>query len=341
MIGEVLSRVELTDEFFRDVCYEWEAVLSEYFNVPIRKVYGSDKPVKLSVRQAAQKILLSLPALKRLLWNTRRPILTQDISRPLTIFFAMNHNELSVGVGSNCIPILLDAFNDWQIGEAIRRMGKLKLSYVTARDVYNYIKAKSPSSNVHYMPLSISDKYYSENFTAYRNKYIDVCMPGRGNPVLHTYMLRYAEEHNNIKYVYKSGNQVYVSPDGSVSLRADDRAGYMNMIASSRVSLLGCSGIDNAREDTNGICFVSPRFYESAIMGCALLGRYPDNEEFTDLKMRRYCPNITSYEQFCHELERALAQTPEQLYAQNRDFILNSLTSKRAEQIQRDLASLS
>ena len=89
MIGEVLSRVELTDEFFRDVCYEWEAVLSEYFNVPIRKVYGSDKPVKLSVRQAAQKILLSLPALKRLLWNTRRPILTQDISRPLTIFFPL------------------------------------------------------------------------------------------------------------------------------------------------------------------------------------------------------------------------------------------------------------
>ena len=56
--------------------------------------------------------------------------------------------------------------------------------------------------------------------------------------------------------------------------------------------------------------------------------------------MSRYCPNITSYDQFVHELERALAMTPEELYAQNHDFILNSLTSKRAEQIQKDLEEL-
>ena len=54
----------------------------------------------------------------------------------------------------------------------------------------------------------------------------------------------------------------------------------------------------------------------------------------------RYCPNITSYEQFACELERALAQTPEELYAQNRDFIISSLTSRRAEQIQHDLETL-
>ena len=114
----------------------------------------------------------------------------------------------------------------------------------------------------------------------------------------------------------------------------------MNMLASSKVSIVGCSGIDNARAETNGICFVTPRFYESAVMGCTLIGRYPDNQEFTELNMRKHCPNITSYEHFCEALEHALAQTPEELYAQNRDFIINSLTSKRAEQIKHDLEEL-
>ncbi|MBQ7543312.1 MAG: hypothetical protein IJT02_00020 [Synergistaceae bacterium] len=85
---------------------------------------------------------------------------------------------------------------------------------------------------------------------------------------------------------------------------------------------------------------MTPRFYESAILGCALLGRYPDNEEFRALNTSRYCPNITSYEQFACELEHALTQTPEELYAQNRDFIISSLTSRRAEQIQHDLETL-
>ena len=101
-----------------------------------------------------------------------------------------------------------------------------------------------------------------------------------------------------------------------------------------------CSGIDGARPDVNGNCFVTPRFYESAVVGCSLIGRYPDNQEFRELNMSRYCPNITSYDQFVRELERALAIAPEELYAQNRDFILNSLTSKRAEQIQKDLEEL-
>ena len=165
-------------------------------------------------------------------------------------------------------------------------------------------------------------------------------MPGRGNPVLHQYMLRYADEHSNIKYVYRHDNWECRSTDGSISLRADDRAGYMNILAASKVSIVGCSGIDGARPDVNGNCFVTPRFYESAVMGCALIGRYPDNEEFRKLDMSRYCPNITSYEQFVYELERALAQTPEELYTQNHDFIISSLTSKRAEQIQHDLEEL-
>lgn len=347
MIKEVLSRVEITYQTFRDVCYEWEEVVSKYFGVPIRQVFVASKPpqkkgVVKSLKKVAKNALLSIPALRRVIWDSRNPALMQNITSPLSIYFAMNHRELSVCIGNNCIPILLDVFTDWELSEVIRRIGKLKLFYVTSRDVYNRIRIRDPYSNVRYMPQSIADKYHSENFAEYRNKYIDVCMPGRGNPVLHEYMLRYARENKNIKYVYKRnfGNREYASTDGNILLQATDRESYMNLLASSKVSIVGCSGIDNAREDTNGVCFVTPRFYESAVVGCSLIGRYPDNQEFRELNMSRYCPNITSYDQFVRELERALAIAPEELYAQNRDFILNSLTSKRAEQIQKDLEEL-
>ena len=158
-------------------------------------------------------------------------------------------------------------------------------------------------------------------------------------------MLRYAAEHPNIKYVHRNadltpGHWSCSSTDGSISLPLNTREEYIRVLSSAKVSLVGSSGMDNTRAGTNGICFATPRFYESAILGCALLGRYPDNQEFADLNMHKYCPNITSYEHFCEELEHALTQTPEELYAQNRDFILNSLTSKRAQQIQNDLEAL-
>ncbi len=74
--------------------------------------------------------------------------------------------------------------------------------------------------------------------------------------------------------------------------------------------------------------------------GCALISRYPDNEEFRELNAARYFPSVTSYEHFTECLERTLLQTPEELYAQNHNFIINSLTSKRAEQIQKDIEAI-
>lgn len=343
MIGEVLSRAFSPAEKYRDVCYEWEEECAKYFDVPVRIVTpavsasAKKNPIKLIIK----KLFPVVGVIKSRINLLRTPKLEQDINSPLSLCFVMFPHEISAFYENNVMPIFLDIWsdNDFKFVAYITR--KLRLFYVTSRDAYYRLKALSPKSNVRYMPLSVADKYHSENFVSYRNKYIDVFMPGRGNPILHQYMLRYAEEHPDIKYVYRRGNWECRSTDGTISLRADDRAGYMNILASSKVSIVGCSGIDNAREGSNGIRFVTPRFYESAILGCALIGRYPDNEEFRELHMSRYCPNITSYEHFCEALEHALAQSPEQLYAQNHDFIINSLTSKRAEQIQHDLEALS
>ena len=343
MISEVFSQVFDEEQVFRDVAYEWEEELAKYFDVPVRKVIAGNSGTQAQSQSISAKIkpfIKKIPGVRKI-ERCLVPPLHQNITAPLSVGFIMNTAAVEFMRGTNCIPIFLDVWSIIDIISILRLTKGFKLFYVTARDALDRIKAKSPSSNVRYMPQSVSDKYHSENFAAYRNKYIDVFMPGRGNPVLHEYMLRYAAEHPNIKYVYRRENFECISTDGSISLRAGNREEYIHLLSSSKVSLVGCSGIDNARKGTHGICFATPRFYESAILGCALLGRYPDNQEFTELNMRKYCPNITSYEQFCDELERALAQTPEELYAQNRDFILNSLTSKRAEQIQRDLESLS
>ena len=347
MISEVLSRVETLIHVFRDVCYEWEEETAKYFNVPIRQIIATTQPsrkINSQVKNAKNFIKKLFPIIIRLRREIIYPALKQDLRDKVAICFVMFPGEMSICVGNNCIPIFLDVWSDQEIQEIIRRTRKLKIFYVTSRDVYNRIKSISRYNNVYYMPLSIADKYYSPNFEAYRDKKIDVIQIGRINPMLHEYMLKYVSEHETIDYVYSdngtNSRNKYISTLRGKLEQITDRREFMKTLASAKVSLLGCSGIDNARENTFGICFPTPRFYESAILGCVLIGRYPENQEFTELNMKKYCPNITSYESFVEALEKALAITPEELYAQNHDFIINSLTSKRAEQIKHDLEEI-
>lgn len=350
MIKEVLSRVELEEgQAFRDVCYEWEEEIAKYFNVPVRQVFQATIRRKKTPIDSIKKLIKTLfpftVEIKRAAVDSVTiQALTQDINLPLSVCFVMLPGEISAYLenDNNLVPIFLDCWDDYDFEYVIRRTKNFKIFYVTSRDVYNRVKSKSPSSNVYYMPQSISDKYHSENFAKYRNKKIDVLHSSRINPVLHEYMLEYLKTHNNIEYVYKEKGEKgeYISTKRGCLGFIPDRESYMKLIASSKISLVGCSGIDNARENTNGIQFVTPRFYESAILGCALIGRYPDNQEFRELNMSKYCPNITSYEQFCKSLELALNITPEELYSQNHDFIINSLTSQRAKQIERDLREI-
>ena len=325
-----------------NICWEWNNVLSDTLNVPIRHTYSSSQ---ISTRKFiaehipfAKKIYNCFRHIRETSIKQTGEAIAQDLNAPLSICILMwADGQYGFIAGQNTIPICIDLV-DQHLPQLVYKTSKMKLFYVTSREVYDRVRRLAPNSNVHYMPLSVPDKYYSPNFEAYRSKSIDVIQFGRCNDVLHEYMLRYSKEHPNVEYVHsenlrKFGSKYVSTVRGDIGVFSE-RSQFIELLSHAKVSLVSSSGPD-------GIHFPSPRFYESAILGCALLGRYPDNQEFTELNMRRYCPNITSYEQFCEELERALAQTPEELYAQNREFILNSLTSKRAQQIQRDLASLS
>ncbi len=348
MISAVFSTA-IENHSAHDIAYEWAEEFARYFHVKAeRKIFHvSSKIIPrtwLRIKVFINKILPIARELRRAAKNISDPALTQDINSPLSVWFIMEVPHSSACAGSNCLLIYTDVWTDTDIKYIVKRTKNFKLFYVTSRNIFERIKAEDPNSNVHYMPLSVPDKYFSPNFAKYRDKTIDVIQFGRKNSVLHSYMMQYANEHKYIDYVYShdtpNSQRTYISTIrgniGSFTTHED----FSRILSSAKVSLVSSPGVDIQRSRTVGVSFPTPRFYESAILGCALIGRYPDNEEFRELNMNRYCPNITSYEQFAECLERALAQTPEELYAQNHDFIINSLTSKRAEQIQRDLAEL-
>ena len=355
MICEVLQRFDPNHDVPWDVCYEWEEEIAKDLGVPLRKIIlqssgGQTKkpsaPRKPSVSSKIIKLIKKFPGVWRLAKYTA-PLLHQNINEPLSLGFVMNIGAADFMTEANCLPIFMDFWSKANFASVMQQTKGFRIFYVTSREAYNRIKAIDSSSNVLYMPLSIADKYHSQNFVQYRHKTLDVIQIGRKNPVLHEYMLRYSTEHKGIDYVYRDDDEgeagslnIYASTTRGAIGRFQSREEFIQVLSSAKVSLVSSQGIDVPRKNSLGLNFVTPRFYESAILGCALLGRYPDNQEFRELNMSSYCPNITSYEHFCEALEHALAQTPEELYAQNRDFIINSLTSKRAQQIQRDLEAI-
>ncbi|MBR0278715.1 MAG: hypothetical protein IJQ75_01875 [Synergistaceae bacterium] len=378
MIKEVIS-IEMNPKTPAcEVIIEWAEETAKYFDVPFvldtsfgklvyeiyRDMYGATVQFgnwKYRLKKFIKKLLFHgknmsdvFPGLGRLRMkkrqlqrqnrfvNARIPTMKQDFSSALSIYYLNGAAEILACDQKNCIPIVIDAWNDGGVKYLVDSTKNLKLFYVTSRYIYDHIKAENPNSNIRYMPLSVSDKHYSPNFERYRSKTVDVIQFGRKDPILHEYMLRYSAEHQNVDYVYSEEGKRsdYLSTIRGNIGPVSGRYSFMQTLESARVSLVSSPGMDKNQPITYGVSFPTPRFYESAVLGCSLIGRYPNNEEFRELNMSRYCPNITSYEQFVHELERALAMTPEELYAQNHDFIINSLTSKRAEQIRKDLEAL-
>ena len=89
----------------------------------------------------------------------------------LLIYYFAFPLDVAVCSHVNCLPVYIDIWND-SIKYVAESTKNLKLFYVTSRAVYNLIKAELPGSNVRYMHLSVSDRYFSPNFEKYRRKTI-------------------------------------------------------------------------------------------------------------------------------------------------------------------------
>ena len=216
MISEVLSEKVLSAYAVQfHVCYEWEEDIAAYFEVPVSNIIVKPKPPS-ALKELIKKFFPFLRQVKRKIYSIRERMkecmLTQDINGNLSLMFLMMVSDISSLPVHNSLPVFIDVWTDDEAERIIRQLKALKLFYVTSLDVLKLLQAKAPAMNVRYMPLSVSDRYFSENFTRYRTKTVDVIQMGRRNPVLHEYMIRYANEHKNIDYVYSdTGSNVHNS----------------------------------------------------------------------------------------------------------------------------------
>jgi len=320
----VLSLRNVEKRAFYDVTYEWEEDVAKFLGGSIKALSS----VQYFICKAYCKI------------NPKYKI-HQTAKKEPVVYFVMFPKEMRAGGGIpiNCVPVFIDIWQDADIDFILEKTKNLHLFYCTSMEVYYRIKERCPESLVKYMPLSVSDRYFSKDFSAYRSKDIDVIQLGRRNDVLHDFMMRYVKEHPQVEYVYTNGIMhdnvfEYESTKRGNIGTIRNREHFINTLASAKVSLVSTPAIDGSRKNANGIDLLTPRFYESAILGCAMLGRYGQNEETA--RLVGICPHIVDYEQFIVEMDRALTISPKLLYSRYERFIYDNLTVRRAEQIKED-----
>lgn len=329
-ITTIVSRRNNETRAFFDVCYEWEDILSKKLNANIKCFHAGE----YHCRRVIGKAFPDSYSLK------------QDINaRNLSVYFVMFPSELKYYSKINGIPVFLDVWSEKAVDIIVKKTKKFQIYYVTSLDVFRKIKEKDESAAVRYMPLSVSDQYFSPYFEQYRDKKYDVIQMGRRNPVLHDFMLTYVSENPEIEYLYSEmGNNVggleYISTKYGRIGKLDTRQKLVQTLALSRVSLVSSPAIDNDNKGQFGVDFPTPRFYESAVLGCAMVGRYTLNDEMKKQNIPKVCNNVQTYTQFKESMYRALTITRTELYENDKNFIRNNLTSVRAKQIKDDLESI-
>lgn len=296
------------------VVYEWEDILAQQgINLVIR---SNDLFHKVYRR------------VNRILRNRIKPQFSVK-GKKYNIRWIMNARGYKEYTETNSVPIFLDFPVD-MVSEINQATAKLPFYWVTCMDIYEKL-IEAGSENVHFIPLSISDKYRTGRVP---EKSIDVIQFGRKNPKLHEYMLEYCKEKPGTEYVYQTedGSLTYVSTTRGNLGKFDRREEYFQMMSACRVSLVSSPGMDNSR-DFGGIDFITPRFYESAVNYCYMIGRYTDNEEARVIGINRLCPCIENYSEFKTILESYLCKKTFEQKDVFDVFINMNVTSERARMI--------
>lgn len=326
----IVSERQYSKFAYWDVVYEWEDVFAEYFEY--KEITGK---VNLVVRKIKDTCLHKYPKLFNFLFLGTRKFRCDGKS--INLSFVMNANSYRLYTQKNNIPIFLD-FPYSAIDDIIIATEKIPVFFVTCYDIYKEM-LKRNCKNVRFIPLSISDKYYSKQIPT---KEIDVIQFGRKNETLHNYMLEYCKTHNNVDYVYqKDGQQLtYFSTQKGDLGRFDTRKAYFEFMSKCKVSLVSSPAIEGKRNFGPGVDFITPRFYESAVNYCYMLGRYTENEEANILNIASVCENIKSYEQFEECLDKYLESKEFSKKTVYDEFIEKNITSERCKVIKEQILNI-
>ena len=301
------------------VVYEWEDILSKKLGMDLE--FSDGRSLEYRIQRKWKRIVFK--------YFHRISFGKVDVQN-MRLAFIMNANDYYLYVDRNVIPIFLD-FPEKMISVIAEKTKNLPFFFVTALEICDLLKAHG-SKNVIYMPISISDMYFSEVIP---KKTIDVIQFGRKNPVLHEWMMEYVTEHPDVEYVYQSnnGSLTYISTTRGNLGKFDKRNEYVELLKSCRISLVSTPGMDKSRTDFGNVDFFTPRFFESAAFYCHMLGRYIENQEADFLNIYDICPNVKTKQEFFDNVDKLLKISNDVNVDKYKAFLHSNLTSKRADLI--------
>lgn len=297
-----------------DIVYEWEDIFAKELNLKILRYSW------------VKNAFLNLVFNKRTK-NFIKYKFIQTHQKSYDLAFLMSISNAKYFYKSKkVIPIIIDVWGH-EISEFIYLFRKSKIIFVTSFDVYKKLQSSTISDKVHYIPLSISDIWYKNH--EYVSRDIDVLQLGRKNIVLHDYALKLFIENTSLNYVYQErikGDLHYISTTKGDLGVYNDRAKYMELLKSSKISIVSPPGIED-NKNTFGMNPVTPRFYESAINYCHMIGRYPLNNDFTKNGIQSVCHNVDSYEDFKEQVYTLINLDNSKLRNKYENFIQEHLTT--------------
>lgn len=315
MSNKIFSERKTTGLAWYQVAFEWEDIYSKILGCELAQMiepYTED--IKKTLCGEVLNILNPFK-IENNQWNLAHVMYPR---------LSYRYRNLSV------IPIYLDVPKKW-IKKIVWETRKLPIYFVTCYDAYEMIKGMG-GENCKFLPLSISDRWYKNEVPA---KEIDVIQMGRKNSVLHKYMMKYCACHPEVEYVYRDKTGYISTVHGEIG-DADTREEYMNLLSKAKISLVSTPAIDGDK-DFGGFDFFTPRFFESAVNYCHLIGRYPNNAEAQFFEIKNICKNSTSYDLFEKYIEENLSiDCSENLVRYDR-FIKANLTSERAKILKKQL----
>jgi len=307
------------------VVYEWEDIFAQKLNAELVG-YGDED--NIFHRRNIKKKLINSYKLNFIRAEIRK-IFPFDPKYKL-IFFLTPPSEYSFLTNCNVIPVILDFWKQTDYKRLNIIFKNTKIVLITSYEVYNYLKTVNCQFKIKHLPISISDIYRP---SAYPEKDIDIIQVGRQNSVINSYMERLLNKYPDIEYVSQNkecGMFNYFSNKKGNLGSFTNREDFLKILKRSKISLMSSPGLDNGIGRTGGFNPVTPRFLESAANYCYLLGRYPDNEDFSYFGISEICQEISDYNLFEKNIISMLA-TKFNKFTEYDQFLEKHYTSKRVE----------
>ncbi len=305
------------------ITFEWEDLLSQGLGVPVVRE-------KRYVRRKFYRLFPGLPT-----WlQTGRKSFAYEMS------CIMNNRYNNK---ANIVPNIIDFYvKDADLPIFCREYRNNPAVLISSREAYERLIELGIGDKLplHHCALSLSDQY---RITAdsHFEKFEDLILLGRPNPVLKEYLDIYTSKHPNFVWAEgrRQGDEVHVyNNKGEYLGPATTRDEYMRLMRRSRCALYSLPGIDGDEDRTAGYSQVTPRLLEFAACGCNIIPRYRSHADTKYFGLDLLGPSIDSYEEFEAAMDRGRETTPDIKYYA--EWLSKHYTSERVKTIKSILEQL-